>query len=208
MKFDCTGVILAGGKNVRLPGKKKAFQKVGETTIIDKLYRLFSALFKETIIVVNEPRDFTGLNMTIVTDIFPSRCALAGLHAGLFYASFPHVYATACDTPFADKKVIEYIVNQVDEYHDIVLPRTDDGFEALCATYSRKCLPVIEKNLKNNILMIKKFYDWERVKEIPPATLKALDPDMQFIFNINTPDDLKKARKMASSQVNRNKSKN
>ena len=24
MKFDCTGVILAGGKNSRLPGKKKA----------------------------------------------------------------------------------------------------------------------------------------------------------------------------------------
>lgn len=206
MKFDCTGVILAGGKNIRLPGKKKAFQKVGETTIIDKLYRLFSALFKETIIVVNEPGDFCGLNMTIATDIFPSRCALAGLHAGIFYASFPHVYATACDTPFADKTVIEYIVNQIDEHHDIVLPRTDDGFEALCAVYSKKCLPAIEKNLGNNILMIKKFYNWKKVKEIPPETLKALDPDMQFIFNINTPDDLKKARKMASGLKNRNKS--
>ena len=114
MKFDCTGVILAGGKNSRLPGKKKTFRKIGNTMILETIHDIFTRLFKEVIIVVNEPREFADWDMTIVTDIVPARCALAGLHAGLFYAKFPHAYVTACDAPFVNPKVIEYIVGQAD----------------------------------------------------------------------------------------------
>ncbi len=197
MKFDCTGVILAGGQNSRLPGKKKTFQKIGNVTILENIYDLFSNLFKEVIIVVNEPREFAGLNMSIVTDVIPSKCALAGLHAGLFYASFPYAYVTACDTPFVKQSVVEYIVNQIEPSYDVIIPRTDDGLEALSAVYSKDCIPLIENNLEKNIFMIKKFFRKKKVKEIPVEQLKALDPEMQFIFNINTPEDLAKARLIA-----------
>ena len=197
MKFDCTGVILAGGQNSRLPGKKKTFQKIGDVTILENIYGLFSNLFKEVIIVVNEPREFAGLNMSIVTDVIPSKCALAGLHTGLFYASFPYAYVTACDTPFVKQSVVEYIVNQIEPSYDVIIPRTDDGLEALSAVYSKDCIPLIENNLGKNIFMIKKFFRKKKVKEIPVEQLKALDPEMQFIFNVNTPEDLEKARLIA-----------
>ena len=208
MKFDCTGVILAGGKNSRLPGKKKTFQKVGDSMIIENIYDLFSSLFKEVIIVVNEPLDFVELDLSIVTDIFPSKCALAGLHAGLFYASFPHIYATACDTPFVNRSIVEHIVDQIEPGYDVIIPRTDDGLESLFAIYSKDCLPLIEKNLEKNIFMIKKFFRKKKVKEIPAEQLKKIDPAMQFIFNINTPEDLRKARTMAEQKIkNRNNGK-
>jgi len=198
MKFDCTGVILAGGKNSRLPGKKKAFQKIGDLTILDSIYGLLSSLFKEVIIVVNDPEEFAGWDMTVVTDIVPSRCALAGLHAGLFYASFPYAYVTACDTPFVKQSVVEYIVGQIEPGYEVILPRTDDGFEALSAVYSKECIPLIEDNLKKNIFMIKKFFRKKKVKVIPVEQLKALDPKMRFIFNVNTPEDLENAKVMAN----------
>jgi len=200
MKFDCTGVILAGGQNSRLPGKKKAFRKVGELMILDTIYKLFSNLFKEVIIVVNEPEAFVGWDMTIVTDIIPSKCALAGLHAGLFYASFPYAYVTACDTPFIEQSIVEYIVGQIEPKYDVIIPRTDDGLEALSAVYSKECIPLIEDNLKKNIFMIKKFFRKKKVKEIPVEKLKALDPQMQFIFNINTPQDLETAKILADKK--------
>jgi len=200
MKFDCTGVILAGGQNSRLPGKKKAFRKVGELMILDTIYKLFSNLFKEVIIVVNEPEAFVGWDMTIVTDIIPSKCALAGLHAGLFYASFPYAYVTACDTPFIEQSIVEYIVGQIEPKYDVIIPRTDDGLEALSAVYSKECIPLIEDNLKKNIFMIKKFFRKKKVKEIPVEQLKALDPQMQFIFNINTPQDLETAKILADKK--------
>ena len=194
MKFDCTGVILAGGKNSRLPGKKKTFRKIGDLMILETIYELFSNLFKEVIIVVNEPEEFAGWDMTVVTDIIPSQCALAGLHAGLFYASFPYIYVTACDTPFVKQSVVEYIVGQIESQYEVIIPRTDDGLEALSAVYSKDCIPLIENNLKKNIFMIKKFFRKKKVKEIPVEQLKVLDPEMEFIFNINTPEDLEKAK--------------
>ena len=198
MKFDCTGVILAGGKNSRLPGKKKTFRKIGDLMILETIYELFSNLFKEVIIVVNEPEEFAGWDMTVVTDIIPSQCALAGLHAGLFYASFPYAYVTACDTPFVKQSVVEYIVGQIESKYEVIIPRTDDGLEALSAVYSKDCIPLIENNLKKNIFMIKKFFRKKKVKEIPVEKLKALDPEMEFIFNINTPEDLEKAKIIVS----------
>jgi molybdopterin-guanine dinucleotide biosynthesis protein A len=200
MKFDCTGVILAGGKNSRLPGKRKAFQKVGNSMILENISAMFASLFKEIIIVVNEPGEFADLDMSIVTDIIPSKCALAGLHAGLFYASFPYAYVTACDTPFVNQLVVEHIVGQIEPGYDVIVPRTDDGLEALSAVYSKDCIPLIEDNLEKNIFMIKKFFRKKKVKEIPVEQLKKIDPQMQFIFNVNTPEDLKKAQLMADNR--------
>ena len=200
MKFDCTGVILAGGKNSRLPGKKKTFRKVGDLMILESIYELFSNLFKEVIIVVNEPKEFAGWDMTVVTDIIPSQCALAGLHAGLFYASFPYAYVAACDTPFVKQSIVEYIVGQIEPKYEVIIPRTDDGLEALSAVYSKDCIPLIENNLKKNIFMIKKFFRQKKVKEIPVEQLKALDPAMEFIFNVNTPEDLEKAKTIVNKK--------
>ncbi len=196
MIYDCTGVILAGGKNSRLPGKKKSFQRIGETTMLDRALALFSALFKETILVVNEPRDFVGLDVTLVTDIIPARCALAGLHAGLFHASFPWAYVTACDFPFASKAVIEHLAQKRQAGTQVIIPRTKEGLEPLTAIYSRTCMPLIESNLKKNIFMIKKFFNAKRVLEVPFEQLKKLDPDLNFRFNVNTPADLARARQI------------
>jgi len=196
MKNACTGVILAGGANNRFPGKKKAFRKVGDTVILEGIYKLFSHLFDEVILVVNDPKEFCGWDMNIVTDIDPSKCALSGIHAGLFYASNPYAFITACDTPFVNLQIIEYLVDQIESQWDIILPKTDDGYEPLSAVYSKACLPLIEDNLAQKIFMIKKFFRWKKVKAVPPEQLKLLDPDMRFYFNINTKEDLETANLM------------
>ena len=201
MKFECTGIILAGGKNSRLPGKKKAFHRIGKTMILETIQNIFSQLFEEVIIVVNDPQAFAGWDMTVVTDIIPARCALAGLHAGLFYASYPFSYVTACDTPFMSPKVIEYLIQQAGPGIDVVIPRTNEGWEALSAVYSKNCIPAIEKTLARNIFMIKKFYKKNKVREVPVKKLKMLDPEMRFVFNVNTPEDLEKAKQMAGYPI-------
>lgn len=200
MRSDCTGVILAGGRNSRFPGKKKALRRVGDAMILESIYKAFTPLFKEVIIVVNDPKAFCGWDMNIVTDIDPSRCALAGLHAGLFYASTPYIYITACDTPFITSSIIEYMINQIEPGYDVILPRTDDGLEPLSAVYSKECLPLIEEKLNDNIFMIKKFFRKKKVKEVPADQLRQIDPAMQFIFNINTSGDLETAQTMAKNR--------
>jgi len=197
MKYDCTGVILAGGKNSRLPGEKKTFRRVGDDMMLTRIHSLFTKLFNEVIIVVNDPKDFIGWDMMVVTDIHPSRCALAGLHAGLFYSSNPWAYVTACDVPFANEQVIRYLVSRREPRAEVIVPCTDDGMEPLAALYSRDCIPLIENSLGKNIFMIKKFFRKKKVREIAASKLRKLDPTMRFMFNVNTPEDLESARSMA-----------
>ncbi len=198
MEYECTGVILAGGKNSRLPGIKKSFHKINGKMIMDIIYEIFSSIFDEIIIVANEPHEFAGWNGLIVSDIYPSRCSLAGIHAGLCYSSKEHIFVSACDTPFLKKDLLLYILSQINSGFDVIIPETDDGLETLCAVYSKASLSAIERNLQNNIYMVKKFFKKNRVKKIPVNRIRKFDPEMSSFFNINTPDDLEKAKNMSS----------
>ena len=195
-KIDCTGVILAGGGNSRFPGINKTFHKVGTTTMLARIHTLFSMMFKEVILVVNDPALFGDIDALVVTDIDPSCCALAGLHSGLFHASFDWSYVTACDTPFVSEKVILHLLAQRSPDKQIIIPRTWEGLEPLSALYHKSCLPRIETNLGKKVFMIKKFFKPARVRQIPPRTLESLDPELRFKFNVNTSADLETARGM------------
>lgn len=196
----CSGIILAGGQNKRLPGIKKTFRTVGDDKIIERISSVFSLLFDEVILVVNEPEAFSGLGLTLVTDIYPCRCSLAGVHAGLYYASNPYAYVTACDAPFVSYEIIKYMMGRITPDVDVIVPRSDWGLEPLSAIYSKDCIPQIEKNLENDIYKIRKFYQSKKVEEIPPKILKQLDPQMRFAYNINTPDDLITANLMVQEK--------
>nr|WP_319394753.1 molybdenum cofactor guanylyltransferase [uncultured Desulfobacter sp.] len=200
-KFDCTGVILAGGCNRRLPGIKKTFHKVGSKTIMERIIRVFSKLFPQVILVVNDPKDFLGLDALVVTDINPSRCSLAGLHTGLFYADYEWSYVTACDLPFLSAKVIRYLLAQRDLDKQIIIPKTRGGLEMLSALYHKSCLPRIEINLEKQEFMIKKILKSEKSVQIPPRVLESLDQNMRFAFNVNTLQDLKTARSLILTQT-------
>lgn len=166
--------------------------------MLENLTALFTRLFKEVILVVNDPGAFTGTDAMVVRDIIPARCALAGLHAGLFYASSPWVYATASDVPFASEKIIRHLLGERVPGKEIIIPRTREGLEPLSAIYNKSCITRIEKNLEANIFMIKKSFKTRKVREIAPEVLETLDPRMRFKFNVNTPEDLARARAMAA----------
>lgn len=200
-KFNCTGVILAGGCNRRLPGIKKTFHKVGSKTIMERIISVFSKLFPQVVLVVNDPKDFLGLDALVVTDINPSRCSLAGLHAGLFYADYEWSYVTACDLPFLSEKVIRYLLAQRDLDQQIIIPKTRGGLEMLSALYHKSCLPRIETNLEKQDFMIKKILKSEKSVQIPPRVLESLDQNMRFAFNVNTLQDLKTARSLILTQT-------
>ena len=199
MKHPCSGVILAGGLATRYGGENKAFLKVGGMQILDRLFDLFSELFDEIILVTNRPRDFLEWDALIVTDVFPVRSSLTGIHAGLFYASHPFAFFSACDTPFLKREIIETVLSEIEPGADLVLPRTSAGFEPLCAAYSRRCLKPAEDHLRANKFKIHLALKGCRIKTIPEDRLRAKDPGLVSFFNVNTPQDLERAEQMLSA---------
>ncbi|MCP4370856.1 MAG: molybdenum cofactor guanylyltransferase [Deltaproteobacteria bacterium] len=196
MKFPCTGVILAGGMNTRFSGQCKAFLSVGGKRIIDHLYGIFSALFEDIILVTNDPHKYLDWDIDIVTDLFPVRSSITGIHAGLFYTLNPFAFIAACDTPFLKKELVKTITSSIEKDVDVVVPETRAGFEPLCAVYSKNCLKPIEQQIIQNKLRIRQLFKNRRVKKISEKMLRKQDPDLISFFNINTPQDQKKAEKM------------
>lgn len=177
-------------------GKNKAFLSVGSQRILDRLYNTFRGLFDEVLLVTNDPLPYLSWDLRIVTDLFPIRSALTGIHAGLFHTSEPHAFITACDTPFLKKELIGALLEELEPKWDVIIPVTEEGNQPLCAIYSKRCIKPIERQLKNEGPKIVKFFPKVKVKEIPETHLRSADPNLISFFNINTPEDLSASEKM------------
>lgn len=192
MNNNCTGVILAGGRNSRFSGKNKALIPVGGKRILDRIHEVFTGLFVSNMLVTNDPLQYVAWDFDIVTDIFSIRSALTGIHTGLFYVTTPYAFFTACDIPFLKKELVEILLGNLDPGVDIVIPETSQGFEPLCAIYSKQCLKPIEEHLLKKSFKIQQIFQKVRVKKIPENILRSVDPDLISFSNINTPEDLLK----------------
>ena len=188
-KQPVTGIILSGGKNIRM-GVNKAFLQIGQRTIIERTAELFNQLFGQVILVTKDPLDYSHLNLEIAVDLFPRGGALVGIYTGLFYASHSSCFIAACDMPFLNPAVIHYMVD-LGENYDVVIPSLEDGYHPTHALYSRRCINHIEHLIEKKNYKITDFFQKVRVREVTPAEIKPLDPDMDSFLNINTPEDLK-----------------
>ena len=195
-KLACTGVILSGGLAARYDGTEKALLRVGGARILDRIYEIYRELFDEIILVTNSPEKFLEWDLLIVSDLFPIRSSLTGIHAGLFYMTNPFAFISACDTPFLKKEMVETVIGKIEPHIDIVMPETSAGFEPLCAAYSKRCLDSAQHHLEQEKLKIIKTFRKSRIKTISEKVLCEIDPDLRSFFNINTPEDLKRAEEM------------
>ena len=195
-KFPCTGVILSGGLATRYDGTEKAFLQVGGIRILDRIFDIYRELFEEIILVTNTPEKFLDWDCLIVSDLFPIRSSLTGIHAGLFYMTKPFAFVSACDTPFLKKEIVETVIGKIEPQIDIVMPETAAGLEPLCAAYSKRCLNSAQHHLEQEKLKIIKAFRKSRIKTISEKVLCAIDPDLRSFFNINTAQDLKQAEEM------------
>jgi molybdopterin-guanine dinucleotide biosynthesis protein A len=187
-KEGLTGIILSGGKSLRM-GSDKAFIKIDGIPIIRRIYDLFEKIFNEIIIVTNRKELYSGFNAKIVTDLILDYGALGGLYTGLFFSSNQYAFCVACDMPFLKESIIRFLIKQTDHY-DAVVPKTEDGLQPLHAIYSKSCLAPIKKLIDQGGYKIIDFYPLIKIKIIEEPEFITLDRKRESFININTPEEL------------------
>ena len=200
-----TGVaaaILAGGRATRMGGLAKSFLEVDGRRIIDRQLDVLRPLFGELLIVAHSPAEYREFGLPIVGDA-PGPGAgegpLAGILAALLAARAERVVVLACDMPFLDARALRVVAegakSAVDaaspDDADLVVPVIDGRFEPLFARYARTCVPAIRARLAAGERKVTSFYADLRVHRLDEATLRALDPDLRFLANCNSPADLR-----------------
>lgn len=201
MKNPCTGVILAGGLNTRFSGKEKAFLEIDGVRLLDRVLNTFKAVFNEIFLVTNHPLHYLGWDVHIVTDLFQKRSALTGIHAGLYYSTYSHAFVSASDTPFLKRALVEMLVGKIAPSIDVIIPETSAGLEPLCAVYSKRSVPYIEKLLAEDRFKIQQLFQGARIEKVPESCLRESDPTLHSFFNINTPQDFEKAMAFEKKEV-------
>jgi molybdopterin-guanine dinucleotide biosynthesis protein A len=96
MIHKTTGIILSGGKSLRMGGQNKAFLKIEGIPIVKRIQILFERIFEEIIIVTDQEELFSDFNAELWRSD-PCRSSRRTLYA--FYSSFPFSFC-ACDMPF------------------------------------------------------------------------------------------------------------
>jgi molybdopterin-guanine dinucleotide biosynthesis protein A len=199
MNNQCSGVILAGGRNSRFSGKNKAFIEICGKTILSRILETFEGIFNEVFLVTKDPISYLDQDILIVSDPFPTQSSLTGVHSALFYASTPYAFITACDTPFLKKEMLKAILSEIEEGYEAIIPRTHLGSEPLNAVYSKDSLPVVEESIRLEKHKTLRVFQKRRVKFIAEKQLLQVDPNLISFFNINTPEDLIKAQQIAEN---------
>ena len=189
-------IILGGGQSSRLGQDKISLVIAGESLIQRTISRL-TQLGESIILVLAQNQEKPELSsyseVKITTDLDSGKGPLAGIYSGLKISNNEYCVAVACDMPFLNIDLLRYMKNLAPGF-DAVIPRIDGEVEPLHAVYSQNCAGVIETMLKQNDLKVRDMLDQVKVRYVEESEVNSFDPDHLSWFNINTPDDLQKAK--------------
>lgn len=211
-----TVVIQAGGQSSRM-GEDKALKFFLGKPLIQHVIERLAPIADEMIVTTNHPAEYGFLNtsarpigqsvhrLRLVSDLKPGRGALGGLYTAISSAASPFVAVAACDMPFASKNFFENSHRlMVKDEADVVIAKTDEGYEPLHALYRRgTCLPAIESAMEADQWKVIAWFPQVKVRTLLPNELKTFDPAGLCFLNLNTPEDFLAAEQISLSQPGR-----
>ena len=193
-----TVCIQAGGQSSRM-GEDKALKTFLGRPLIQRVIERLSPIAAELIVTTNRPEDYSFLDLRLVSDLKPGRGALGGLYTAIASAKNPMVAVVACDMPFASGTLIEAAGKiLVEEEADVVIARSDEGYEPLHAVYRREtCLPAIESAIEADQWKVIAWFPQVKVRVLTADEIKQYDSLGLAFWNVNTPEEFAKAEKIA-----------
>lgn len=187
-----TLAILAGGQSSRMNYRNKAFLSYQEKTFVERLIEAGSD-FEEVIIVANTKEAYENFNLQVVSDVYPGKGPLSGIHAALRVAKTSTVLCVACDMPLTSREVLNGLA-QISGDYDVLVPEYEGRLQPLCAIYSKKIKNKVEEQLKKDDFKLQYFIrqlNYQVIRELPHRPFKSTD-----FLNVNTPTDLSELEEM------------
>ncbi|RPI01174.1 MAG: molybdenum cofactor guanylyltransferase [Calditrichaeota bacterium] len=193
MNQELTGIILAGGKNLRF-GSNKALIDINGKTVIELTADLLKTDCSPILINTNSFAEYSFLNLPLVRDEHPSMGPLAGLYAGLSHSPTERALVISCDMPLMSRKIIACLATYETE-QEILITRAADQLQFFPGIYRKTLLPTIEHILAappapSSARKGRSMYALIEKVKAEIIDLSALDfyREEQF-FNMNTRED-------------------
>ncbi len=203
MSFQIDLAILGGGEGKRLGHLQKSQIRLGGETILERQVRCLSPLFRNVLYVTSFKEREIKLPPKVrkVFDLESGKGPLMGLYTALKTAKAEGIFLVACDMPFIKERLVSEIISLTQSGFEVVVPVSEQGPEPLLAYYSKGVLFAVEAALREGERRLISFFPQVKVGYFEKSKVKAIDPEMISFFNINTPSDLERARKLVKLYV-------
>ncbi len=196
------GVVLAGGLSRRMGGTEKSLLKLGKASPLEWVLQRLKPQVQCVAINANGEADrfeFTGLPV-IADGVEGFVGPLAGVLAGMRWSAdndMTHVLTAAADTPFLPVDVSARLANALTAESSIAMAFSGGRIHPVCGIWPVSLADELEHFLvtedKRKILEFARRYDLHEVE----FSISDGDP----FFNINTPEDLEIAKKLAAERT-------
>lgn len=182
-----SGIILAGGKGIRL-GKNKGMALLGGRPMIEHVIDNLSPICSEILISSNtEQCDQYGY--TIIRDIYKHKGPMSGIHACLHASANKDNIVVSVDTPFVGADFFKFLLNNKKDGLASAPWFGKDHYEPLCAYYHKDLVVEMQAFFDKGNFKLPDFF------QTIPFTRVTIDPSADFyhpmlFHNVNTKEDL------------------
>jgi molybdopterin-guanine dinucleotide biosynthesis protein A len=135
---NITGILLAGGKSIRM-GTDKGFLKFQGITFVERIIKSMKP-FVNDILIVSNNSDYDQFKHKRVEDSIENSGPLAGLYTGLYHSETQYNLVLSCDVPYINGKVLSQIIEGYDETFDAIQIESEGKTMPLVAIYKKQCL--------------------------------------------------------------------
>jgi molybdopterin-guanine dinucleotide biosynthesis protein A len=182
-------LILAGGRATRLGGIDKREIIVDGATIFDRQCQVLLPRVAE--IIVSTPTALRGFRT--VVDPVPGIGPLAGIAAGLAAALTPWLLVLAGDMPYVSGALVDRMFESATADVDAVGIRVGSLPEPLlCVLRVAAARPIVNRRVAERRLKASELLTDEglRVAWLEEHELRAIDPALRALWNVNVPADI------------------
>jgi molybdopterin-guanine dinucleotide biosynthesis protein A len=181
-------IVLCGGRSTRM-GRDKASLPFGEETLLQRVVRILRGVVDEVIVVARPGQALPPLPAGVrrATDEVADQGPLGGLAPGLAAARAEALYVTACDVPFLAPAFVEALFDALGDA-DVAVAQAEGFTHPLAGVYRRGVLPRVRRLLAEGRLRPVFLHEEVRTVRVPAEALRAADPDLRSLENLNTPE--------------------
>ena len=183
----CGGMVLCGGRSVRM-GHDKATLRFGSELMLQRVVRLLGEVVQPVVVVAAAAQRLPSLpsDVLVTRDARAERGPLQGLLAGLtkIASRADAVFLTSCDAPLLQPAFVSRMFELLEDY-EIAVAKTDGQFHPLAAVYQVSVMDRVTELLRSEQLRIGLLCEQARTRIVNVEELRAVDPDLRSLRNLN-----------------------
>jgi molybdopterin-guanine dinucleotide biosynthesis protein A len=198
-------IILAGGSGRRM-GANKPLEKLGSRSMLGQVVTTALSISTDVVVVAGNPaqersyRNEIPDHVALVHDKIQQKGPLIGLYTGLEKVNSEYAALLPCDSPFVKKEVLLFLHRMAKDGDGAVPVWSNGRIEPLHSIFRvesarRAAVEVLKAEMDTVREMIQQM---DRIRFVSIDEIRELDPNLLTFFNVNTHEDLEKAKRILS----------